>query len=80
LREEGNGTRSSLWWKDLKEVWASKGWGKSFEDGIMWKVGDRKDISFWEDMWLGCGELKSVFSRLFSICSAKNVRVVELGS
>jgi len=80
LGGEGIRTRSSLWWKDLKEVWASEGWGRSFEDGFKWKVGDGKDISFWEDNWLGCDALKRVFSRLFSISSTKEAMVAELGS
>jgi len=53
--------------------------GKGFEDGVKWKVGDGKEISFWEDNWLGCGNLKGVFPRLFSISSAKDAKVVELG-
>jgi len=65
LREEGKIRRSSLWWKDLKVVWDSEGWGKSFEDGFKWKVGDGKNISFWEDSWLGSDALKKVFPRLF---------------
>ena len=24
----------------------TNGWGRSFEDGVKWKVGDGKDISF----------------------------------
>jgi len=80
LREEGKSRRSSLWWKDLKEVWAFEGWGKSFEDEIEWKVGDGRDISFWEDGWLGCDVLKRVFPRLFSLCLAKNAKVAELES
>jgi len=79
LREEGTSRRSSLWWKDLKEVWASEGWGRSFEDGFEWNVGNGKDISFWEDSWLSCGAMKGVFPRLFSICSAKDAKVAELG-
>jgi len=35
-----------MWWKDLKEVWDSEGWGGSFEDGVKWKVGDGKEIFF----------------------------------
>jgi len=54
LGEGGKSSTSSLWWKDLKEVWASEGWGRSFEYGYKWKVGDGKDISLWEDSWLGC--------------------------
>ena len=79
LREGGKVSRGSLWWKDLKQVWDSEGWGRSFEDGIKWKVGDGKDISFWEDSWLRCGALKGVFPRLFSLSSTKDAKVVELG-
>jgi len=78
LGDEGKSKRYSLWWKDLKEVWALEGWGRSFEDGFKWKVGDGKDISFWKDSWLNGVALKSVFSRLYSICSAKDAKVAEL--
>ena len=46
LGEAGNGRSCSLWWKDLKEVWSSEGWGRCFEDSFEWKVGDGKDIYF----------------------------------
>jgi len=46
LRAEGKPCRGSLWWRDLKDVWASEGWGRSFEDGVEWKVGDGGNISF----------------------------------
>ncbi|XP_068461575.1 uncharacterized protein [Phaseolus vulgaris] len=79
LGEGGRSHRSSLWWKDLKEVWVSEGWGRSFKDDFKWKVGDGKDISFWDDRWLSSDALKRVFPRLFSICSAKDAKVAELG-
>ncbi|XP_068497961.1 uncharacterized protein [Phaseolus vulgaris] len=62
------------------EVWASEGWGRSFEDGFQWDVGDGKGISFWEDSWLSCGALKVVFPRLFSLSLAKDAKVAELGN
>jgi len=74
LRKDGKSNKCSLWWKNLKKVWASKEWGSSFEEGVKWKVGDGKDISFWEDRWLGFGAL-----RLFSISSTKTARVAEMG-
>jgi len=80
LGEEGNSSRSSPWWKYLKEVWASEGLGRSFEDGFKWKVGDGNDISFWKDNWMDCGTLKRVFPRLFSINLAKEAMMDELGS
>ena len=79
LREESKSNRGSLWWKDLKKVWNSEGWGGSFEDGVKWKVGNSKEISFWEENWLGCSNLKGVFPRVFSISSAKDAKVAELG-
>ena len=72
LRGKGNFKMGSLWWKDLKEVWASEGWGRSFEDGFKWYVGNGKEISFWEDSWLSCDALKGVFPQLFSINSAND--------
>ena len=80
LREEGKTSKGSLWWKDLKEVWASESWGRSFEDGLKWKVGEGRGISFWEDIWLSCGALKGVFPRLFSLSLSKVAKVVELGN
>ena len=76
---EGNFKRGSLWWKDLKEVWASEGWGRSFEDGFKWYVGNGKDISFWEDSWLSCSALNGVFPRLFSLSSTIDAKVAEFG-
>jgi len=80
LRAEVKPSRGSLWWKDLKEVWALEDWGRSFEDGVEWKVGDGKEISFWEDNWLSCSALEGVFPKLFSLSSAKAAKVVELGN
>ena len=80
MREEGKVGRGSLWWKDLKEVWASEGWGRSFEDGFEWEVGEGRAILFWEDSWLSCGALKSVFPRIFSLSVTKGAKVAELGN
>ena len=75
LREDGKISKGSLWWKYLMEVWASEGWGRSFEDGFKWNVGDGKIISLCEDNWLSCGALKGVFPRFFSLSSAKVAKV-----
>ena len=79
LGEDGKSKRSSLWWNDLKEVWASEGWGRSFEEGFKWKVEDGKDVSFWKDSWLGGVALLNAFPRLFSICTTKDAKVAKLG-
>jgi len=36
----------------LKEVWGLEGWGGNFEDAFFWKIGNGKDIIFWEDNWV----------------------------
>jgi len=46
LREGGKNCRGSLWWKYLKEVWSSEGWGRNFEDAFKWKIGDGREVSF----------------------------------
>jgi len=38
----------------------------------MWKVGNGKEIRFWEDKWVGNLELKNKFPRLFSLCGDKD--------
>ena len=36
----------SLWWKDLKKVWASKEWGDKFEDRVKWELGNGKTFGW----------------------------------
>jgi len=57
----------------LKEVWGSEGWGRNFEDTFKWKVGNGKEISFWEDCWTGNEALKKVYPRFFSLSSSKKL-------
>jgi len=40
LREGRKNCRGSLWWKDLKEVWALEGWGRNFKDAFKWNIGN----------------------------------------
>jgi len=57
----------------------SVGLGRSFEEGVEWKVGDGGNISFLEDSWLNCGALKEMFPRLYSLGTAKAAKVAEIG-
>jgi len=70
--------RTSLWWKDLVEVWGSEGWGRNFEDAFKWKIGNGDSVLFSEDSWAGNGALKRVYSWLFSLSSCKDAKVDEL--
>ncbi|XP_068466658.1 uncharacterized protein [Phaseolus vulgaris] len=40
LRGAESNSKESIWWKDLKKVWASEEWGSNFEDNIDWRLGD----------------------------------------
>ena len=58
LRAGRGGSSEFLWWKDLREVWSLEGWCQNFEDAVAWKVGNGKEVMFWEDNWVGRGALK----------------------
>ena len=47
---------------------------------MAWKVGNGKEVMFWEDNWVGRGALKSVFLRLFSLSVSKDSTVAEVGA
>jgi len=70
----------SIWWKDLKEVWVSENWERRFEDCFKWKIGNGKLISFWEDNWTRCGDLKSVFPRLCFLSIPFRSKLAEFGN
>jgi len=73
LKQPRLNSRESLWWRDLKEIWKFDEWGGSFEDCFKWEVGSGKNISLWEDMWVGNVTLKSKFPRLYSISVDKDI-------
>lgn len=56
----------SQFWRGLHEV---KGWMKL---GSSYKLGDGKNISFWDDIWLGETPLKTQFPYIFSVCADDN--------
>jgi len=63
----------------LKEVLRFQGWKRNFEDNIVWDIGNRREISLWEDGWLGDGSLKGKFPRLFSISSCREAKLRQAG-
>jgi len=68
LRNQRHCSLNSLWWKDLKEVWALEGWRGSFKENCTWEVGNGREIRLCEDKWMGNTSLKAKFPRLFKIC------------
>lgn len=45
--------------------------GDWFWGNVSQKLGDGKDISFWEGVWAGDKSLKDEFPRLFHLCANK---------
>ena len=79
LREGGKDNNDSLWWKDLREVCSLEGWGRNFEEALIWKVGIGKEILFWEENWVGIGALKMIFLRLYSLDVSKASAMTTFG-
>jgi len=83
--EEGSeGTHSSLklqswWWRDFHKVCMEgrgQGW---FQAEMGWKLGRSDRVKFWEDVWVGNTNLKSVFPRLYSLSCNQSQTVEEVG-
>jgi len=55
-------------------------WENTFEDNIIWDIGDGKDIRFWEDKWVDNEEFKVKFPRLFSLTTFKGAKLNQAGS
>ena len=45
----------------FEEVWSLEGWGRNFEEALIWKVGTGKEVLFWEDNWMGRRGLEDGF-------------------
>jgi len=50
--------RNAVEWKDLRSVSGNRKVQRSFNDNIIWKLGDGNKILFWEAKWLGDQSLK----------------------
>jgi len=69
----------SWWWKDMQKV-CKEGEGSGwFQQQLGWKLGRGDKIRFWEDVWVGNNNLKTLFPILFSISLNQEQRVEEVG-
>lgn len=51
------------------------GGGNGFLKCVGWQIGNRREIRFWQDEWLGEGRLKERFPNIFSIAQEKDIMV-----
>ena len=69
----------SWWWRELfKDCGEDRGddW---FNKEIGWKLGCGDKVKFWEDIWIGNSNLKSMYPRLFSLSLNQGQKVEEAG-
>lgn len=67
-------------WDSITSIYK---WGRNFEQviqkGIQMRVGDGKNLSFWEDKWVGGMCLKIRFPRLFLFSVQKEEKIANMG-
>ena len=69
----------SWWWRDLLKI-CKEGGGKGwFQEELGWEIGCGNKIKFWEEVWVGSADLKSMFPRLFSLSLNQGQAVGEVG-
>ena len=69
----------SWWWRDIQKV-CKEGEGSGwFQQQLGWKIGRGDKVRFWEDVWVGNNNLKTLFPRIFSLSLNQEQRVEEVG-
>lgn len=72
---------SSFWWKDLFLIEGRNGnhipW---FSEAVGRKLGNRSQVSFWNEKWVRTNCLKDVFPQLFQLAVPKDAKVAEMGA
>jgi hypothetical protein len=72
IDEENRSLFASLWWKDICSIGSnfSQNW---FSQGVVKKLGNGENTSFWRDKWVGNSSLQTKFPRLYSISTQKGL-------
>jgi len=69
----------SWWWRDLLKVCKEGGGDGWFQEEVGWKLGSGDKVRFWEDVWVGNSNLKSMFPRLYSLSLNQGQKVEVVG-
>ena len=81
MDEERRGSNESLWWQDLKSVFQQSQEGNFFQNGIIWRVGCRDRVRFWEDKWNDDDTpLILKYPRLYHISCQQKQLIQHMGS
>ncbi|GLT87533.1 hypothetical protein SLE2022_056120 [Rubroshorea leprosula] len=70
----------STWWRNLWELdsvmGVKEGW---FQERVVKKIDEGKDMLFWHEKWVGDKPLKEKFNRLFSLSREKDACIADMG-
>ena len=69
----------SWWWRDLNKTCkegVSRGW---FQEELRWELGCGDKAKFWEEVWVGSEDLKTMFPRLYSFSLHQGQTIGEVG-
>ena len=69
----------SWWWRDLLKVCREGGGDGWFQEEIGWKLGGGDKARFWEDVWVGNTNLKTLIPILYSMLLNQGQKVEEVG-
>ncbi|GJU93707.1 hypothetical protein Tco_1318463 [Tanacetum coccineum] len=67
----------SIWLNIVREMEHLKNNGTNLFSFIHKKIGNGADTSFWEDIWRGNDTLKSLYLRVYSLETCKNISVAK---
>lgn len=70
---------ASSWWKDIHSTCFENDDGEWMEGDLCRKVGEGNEVKLWHDNWLGGGNLKEKFERLFNLSVQQNLTIREMG-
>ena len=69
----------SWWWRDLLKVCTEEGGDGWFQEQVGWKIGSGDKVRFWEVVWVGNSNLKTLFPGLYSLSLNQGQKVEEVG-
>ncbi|XP_057456479.1 uncharacterized protein LOC130747526 [Lotus japonicus] len=79
LEEVGLEGKFSSWWKDALRTSFGNNEGAWFDQNLRLKLGDRRRVKFWQDVWVGQERLKDKFVRFYHLSMQQQASVFDMG-
>ena len=71
--------KGSVWWRDLRRVCQLDEEGGWVRNGLRRKMGDGREIKFWEECWVGQTPLKISHNRIFLVSAQQGKPICDMG-